>query len=356
MCGSSGFLRLPHPPTPSLPEALHRLLPSLPDHAQALPPAAVLMALPTVANWLDQFPPSMPPRAFRTTPPLHVGGKWTSFWTLDCTSDWTHTSGQPAQPLCYVRDHSAVSEWVLDDLPPPPCTVLAPHCPTCGRPSPQDAAVAACQQPAALIPALFCTYPRRQPPFCTRSLAPRCHFTHQGRQHLGAVPVHALPWGELCYPQLPATLLPPPSYLRFLPPPAQSDASLVHPTALAVMTHNWGGITLQTALARLWVEALQPDVLCWHELWDHAAAQQAIPPTYETLWSTATGPGTGFVVAWRRTLRRRPEEATLAYDGEHSLCALLPLWHVGRLLVCNVHLHPKISYKEWLRQVRHMDR
>ena len=121
------------------------------------------------------------------------------------------------------------------------------------------------------------------------------------------------------------------------------------------MTHNWGGITLQTALARLWVEALQPDVLCWHELWDHAAAQHAIPPTYETLWSTATGPGTGFAVALRRTLRRRPEGATLAYDGEHSLCALLPLWHVGRLLVCNVHLHPKISYKEWLRQVRHMD-
>ena len=66
MCGSSGFLSLPCPPTPSLPEALHHLLPSLHDHAQALPPAAVLMALPAVANWLDQFPPSMPPRAFRT--------------------------------------------------------------------------------------------------------------------------------------------------------------------------------------------------------------------------------------------------------------------------------------------------
>ena len=139
------------------------------------------------------------------------------------------------------------------------------------------------------------------------------------------------------------------------PPPAKPDSSLVQPTALVIMTHNWGGITLQTALARLWVEDLQPHVLCWHELWDQGVARLAIPTSYESIWSTATGPGTGFVIAWRRALRRRPEEATLAYDGDHCLGALLPLWHVGRLLVCNIHLHPKIPYREWIRQLRHMD-
>ena len=121
------------------------------------------------------------------------------------------------------------------------------------------------------------------------------------------------------------------------------------------MTHNWGGIVLQTALARLWVDALSPDILCWHELWDVSAARAAVPPAYEAMWSTADGAGTGFVIAWKRSLRWRPEEATLVFDGEHWMAALLPLWHVGRLLVVNVHLHPKIPYRQWLQQVLRME-
>ena len=354
-CGRGGFLSLLPFPQASLTDALQHLLPSLHDHAPSLPPAAILAAIPTVVNWLGQFPPTLPPRAFRTTPPIHVGDRWSSFWTLDYSSDWTHEGAQRPRPLEYSRLSDPISEWMLTDGPPPPCTILASHCATCGRPSPHTAAVALAPHHGALMPSLFCTSTRRQPPYCTRALAPRCHFYQQDQQLRGAVPVHDLPWTELCCPRLPTTLLPPPPYLRSLPSPAQPDADLLHHTALVIMTHNWGGIALQTALARLWVEALQPDVLCWHELWDRAAARLAIPATYETIWSTATGPGTGFVVAWRGTLRRRPDEATLAYDGEHSLCALLPLWHVGRLLVCNVHLHPKITYKEWLRQLRHMD-
>ena len=80
-----------------------------------------------------------------------------------------------------------------------------------------------------------------------------------------------------------------------------------------------------------------------------------MPPAYEAMWSTADGAGTGFVIAWKRSLRRRPEEAALVFDGEHWMAALLPLWHVGRLLVVNVHLHPKIPYREWLQQVRRME-
>ena len=56
-----------------------------------------------------------------------------------------------------------------------------------------------------------------------------------------------------------------------------------------------------------------------------------------------------------KKLRRRPEEATLVFDGDHWIAALLPLWHVGRLLVLDVHLHPKIPYREWLQQVRRME-
>ena len=119
------------------------------------------------------------------------------------------------------------------------------------------------------------------------------------------------------------------------------------------MTHNWGGISLQTALARLWVDALSPDILCWHELWDIESARAAVPLAYETSWSSADGAGTGFMVAWKRALCRRPEEATLEFDGDHWNAALLPLWHV--LFVLDVHLHPKIPYREWLQQVRRVE-
>ena len=61
------------------------------------------------------------------------------------------------------------------------------------------------------------------------------------------------------------------------------------------------------------------------------------------------------MIAWKRTLRRRPEETTLVFDGDHWIAALLPLWYVSRLLVLNIHLHPKIPYHEWLQQVRRME-
>ena len=354
----------PHPRGPSLcplPLTPAALLAPPPPHPRGpslcplpLSPAALPAPPPPHPRGPSLRPlpltPAAPPCAPSPSPP-----RPSIFWTLDCTSDWTHGGGQRPRPLHYIRSSGATSEWSLDDGPPPSCTVLASHCPTCGRPAPHEAAVAFTSQQAPLVPSLFCTSPRRPPPYCTRALAPRCHFYQQGQPLRVAVPVHVLPWSDLCSPHLPVVLLPPPQYLRYLPPPAQPDASLVQPTALVIMTHNWGGIALQTALARLWVEALQPDVLCWHELWDHAAARLAIPPSYESIWSTATGPGTGFVIAWRSALRRRPEEATLAYDGDHCLGALLPVWHVGRLLICNVHLHPKIPYREWIRQLRHMD-
>ena len=61
------------------------------------------------------------------------------------------------------------------------------------------------------------------------------------------------------------------------------------------------------------------------------------------------------MIAWKRALRRRPDEATLVFDGDHWIAALLSLWHVGRLLVLNIHLHPKIPYREWLQQVHRME-
>ena len=309
-----------------------------------------------VADWLDQFPPTIHFRAFRVTPPLPVGDQWTSFWSYDYTTSWTHSSASPhPSPLYYWRAHGTDRTLSLGPHISSTPTICAPSCSTCGRPVLHSATVGQLPAGVPVHPGMFCVTPRRHPPFCTRVLAPRCQHHFHGVTLSGSVPVHDLPWDTLCAPQLPGLLQPPPPYLRSLSSPAPSDAELVQPTALAVMTHNWGGSTLQTALARLWVEALGPDVLCLQELWDKAAARAAVPPAYEALWSSADGPGTGFVIAWKRSLRRRPEEAELVFDGEHWIGALLPLWHIGRVLVCSVHLHPKITYKEWLRQVRHME-
>ena len=76
------------------------------------------------------------------------------------------------------------------------------------------------------------------------------------------------------------------------------------------MTHNWGGIVLQTALARLWVEALSADILRRHELWDIESARMAVPPAYEALWSIGDGAATSFLIAWKRTPAPRR-----GYDG-----------------------------------------
>ena len=356
VCNHSGFLQLLRIPAHPLPLDLLHLLPSLRACTAAVPPSAVLTSLPVVADWLEQFPPSIHPTAFRITPPLPVGNFWTSFWSLDYSKDWTATAmARSPPPLFYWRHPSAGSPWVIGpDLPGTP-TVVSTACSTCGRPAPHDASVELPDWTVPCFPRLLCVHPRRHAPFCICALAPRCSLSFQGLFLDGAVPVHVLPWSTLCAPQLPQLLLPPPPYLRTLPPPAQAEAELVQPTALTFMTHNWGGIALQTALARLWVEALSPDILCWHELWDLESTQKAIPPAYETLKSTANGAGTGFMIAWKRMLRRRPDEATLVFDGDHWIAALLPLWHVGRLLVLDVHLHPKIPYREWPQQVRRME-
>ena len=278
------------------------------------------------------------------------------FLVLRLHHSWTHSAAVPdPHRLYYWRAHGTDGPWTLGPNIQSVPTICAPSCSTCGRPTPHTASVGQLPLDVPVHPNMFCVSPRRLPPFCTCVLAPRCQHWFHRVQLDASVPVHDLPWDTLCAPQLPRLLLPPPPYLRSLPSPTHSDAELVQPTALAFMTHNWGGIALQTALARLWVEALSPDVLCWQELWDKASARAAIPLAYEALWSTADGPGTGFVVAWKRSLRRRPEEAELVFDGEHWIGALLPLWHVGRILVCSVHLHPKIAYKEWIRQVRHME-
>ena len=242
LCDHSGFLLLQRIPSLTLPPELLQLLPSLPSCAPAIPPAAILASLPVIADWLEQFPPSIHPTAFRVTPPLHVGDYWTSFWSHDYTADWTTTP--PAHippPLYYWRHPSAGGPWAIGpDLPGMPTVISAP-CPTCGRPSPHDASVELPTAPPLTRPRLFCVHPQRHAPFCTRALAPRCTLTYHGLHLAGAVPVYALPWSTLCAPHLPQLLLPPPPYLRALPPPAPSEAALVQPTALTFMTHNLGG-------------------------------------------------------------------------------------------------------------------
>ena len=166
--------------------------------------------------------------------------------------------------------------------------------------------------------------------------------------------VHDLPWDTLCAPQLSRLLQPPPPYLR--PPFAGTLGCITCPThGPRYYDPQLGGHHLANSPRPPLGGGTQPRCPLLARIRDKAAARAAIPPAYEALRSIADGPGRGFVIAWKRSLRRRPEEAELAFDGEHWMGALLPLWQIGRVLVCSVHLHPKITYKEWLRHVRHME-
>ena len=70
ICHHTGFMALPLVPPLPYPPALLRLLPTLRSVAPHAPPSAVLAALPLIADWLNQSPPSIHPRAFRiNTPP-----------------------------------------------------------------------------------------------------------------------------------------------------------------------------------------------------------------------------------------------------------------------------------------------
>ena len=52
------------------------------------------------------------------------------------------------------------------ELPGVPIVFSVP-CPTCGRPSPHDAAVELPASPARSHPRLFCVHPRGHAPFCS---------------------------------------------------------------------------------------------------------------------------------------------------------------------------------------------
>ena len=91
------------------------------------------------------------------------------------------------------------------------------------------------------------------------------------------------------------------------------------------------------------------------ELWDLASARPALPPRYEAHYSTASGQGSGLRTAWLRSLRAPSQPADLVYDGQHWIASAVPLSLEGRALKFNAHLPPRLSYSEWVSEVKLMN-
>ena len=190
-------------------------------------------------------------------------------------------------------------------------------------------------------------------PLTTQALAPLCVSSFHGLSIPSAVPVSPLPRAQPCTPTPPIILLPLPPVTGTLSPPSTADADPLTPTTLSLLCDNSGGITAQVALARAWVEALNPDLVTWQQLWDLPAGLSSVPDHYEHHLSTATGPGTGFLPAWRRAaLLNSPP--VLAYDGEHWIAFLVHLDTIGRVMVVNTHLHPHLSFSAWVAEAKHI--
>ena len=170
----------------------------------------------------------------------------------------------------------------------------------------------------------------------------------------GAVPVSAIPWGTPCAPPPDPLLQPTPAFVLSLPDPRDQASTPLRDTALTFLTHNWGGITGQVSLARTWLEALSPDVAAEQELWDLAAPRPALPPRYEAHYSTTSGQGSGLRTAWLRSLRAPSQPADHVYDGPHWIASAVPLSLGGRALLFNAHLPPRLSYSEWVSEVKLM--
>ena len=91
------------------------------------------------------------------------------------------------------------------------------------------------------------------------------------------------------------------------------------------------------------------------ELCDLAAARPALPPRYEAHYSTTSGQGSGLRTAGLRSLRGPSQPADLVYDGPHWIASAVPPSLGGRALLFNAHLPPRLSYCEWVSEVKLMN-
>ena len=303
-----------------------------------------------MCGWLASFPRQRRDPSFWITPPLHVDAKWTAFW------DTAHLPSAPLPPSpAYTRSSGPTSAWTLHPALPDAPLVTSSACPDCGRPRPHTAFVDLPTSPTDHWPHFFCTSSHKAPPVCTRDTAARCVVGFQGMLLPGAVPVSAIPWATPCAPPPDRLLQPTPAFALSLPDPRDQASTPLRDTALTFLTHNWGGIAGQVSLARTWLEALSPDVVAEQELWDLAAARPALPPRYEAHYSTASGQGSGLRTAWLRSLRAPSPPADLVYDSPHWIASTVPLSLGGRALLFNAHLPPRLSYSEWVSEVKLMN-
>ena len=303
-----------------------------------------------MCDWLASFPRQRGDPSFWITPPLHVDAKWTAFW------DTAHLPTTPLPPSrAYTRSSGPTSAWALHPALPDAPLVTSSACPDCGRPTPHTAFVDLPTSPTDHWPHFFCTSPHKAPPVCTRDIAARCVVGFQGMLLPGAVPVSAIPWAAPCALPPDRLLQPTPAFVLSLPDPRDQASTPLRDTALTFLTKNWGGIAGQVSLARTWLEALSPDVVAEQELWDLASARPALPPRYEAHYNTASGQGSGLRTAWLRSLRAPSQPADLVYDGQHWIASTVPLSLGGRALLFNAHLPPRLSYSEWVSEVKLMN-
>ena len=196
------------------------------------------------------------------------------------------------------------------------------------------------------------TRPRRYAP---GTPPPAVSLASKGMLLPWAVLVSAVPWATPCAPPPDPLLQPAPAFIFSLPDPLDQAATPLRDTSLTWLTHNWGGISGHVSLARTWLKALSFDVIAEQQLWDTAAARPALRLRYEAHYGAASGQGSGLRIACLRSLRAPCQPADLVYDSPYWMASAVPLSLGGRALLFNAHLRPRLSYSDWLSEVKLMN-
>ena len=302
-------------------------------------------------SWLQEVLRVVPPGGC-ATPPLWIGEEWIFCW------DGPGPQAIPANPPLYglpvLYTRSASSTWVL--TPPAPAAVLvaASVCPSCARPYPHNAAIAALV-PQLVLPRAFCVHFKRAPPIMTGDVADRCVTGLPGPPCSGALVLTGLSWELPCVPLPPAEVTNPPSWARATPADPTAPQRPSGGGAYTLYFNNLGGAQHHTTALPATLEAFAPDFVGLQECYHTTRAAALLSRRYAVLCGTSDGRSAGLFVAVCRSLLASEGPGELCHDGHHWLAVLCDLFPAGRVLVSNLHLRPHLRYRDWLHEVRQVD-
>ena len=294
----------------------------------------------------------MAPPGGCATPPMWIGDEWIFCW------DGPEPQAIPASPPLYrvpvLYTRSARGTWVL--TPPAPAAVLvaAPVCPSCARPYPHIAAIAAFV-PRIVLPRAFCVHFKRAPPIMTADVADRCVTGLPGLPCSRALGLTDLSWELPCVPLPPAEVTNPPSWARETPADPTAPQQPTSGGAYTLYFNNLGGAQHHATTLPEPLEALDPDFVGLQECLDTTRAGALLPRRYAVLCGASDGRGAGLLVAVRRSLLPLEGPGALCHDGHHWLVVLYYLFPAGRVLVINLHIRPHLRNRDWLHEVRRED-